>query len=154
MRTCSKSFNLDIHCEQSPTVDSYVTLSDEVDDYGLFKLKVHWHPDDGDMDNLAVNIQKLIEQVGANCDYCCYLSCDEIKSELLRHGAFGGHFIGTTKMGKDSTESVVDLNLKLHGADDLYVLSSSVFPTSSHANPSLTIAALAVRLADYLKAER
>jgi len=40
----------------------------------------------------------------------------------------------------------------VHGVDNLYVASSSVFPTSSQANPTLTIVAMALRLADRLKA--
>lgn len=154
MQASSPYFNLDIHCEQSPTWDSNISLSDDIDDYGLYKLKVNWQPDSADLDNLADNIQDLIGQVGVNCDYHSKPSKDEIISELLRHGAFGGHFIGTTRMGNDEAKSVVDIDLKLHGLDNIYILSSSIFPTSSHANPSLTIAAFAVRLADYLKSER
>jgi choline dehydrogenase-like flavoprotein len=46
---------------------------------------------------------------------------------------------------------VVDANCRVHGTDNLFVASSSVFPTGGYANPTLTIAALAIRLADYLK---
>jgi choline dehydrogenase-like flavoprotein len=45
---------------------------------------------------------------------------------------------------------VVDANLKVHGSRNLFICGSSVFPTSGHANPTLTIAALSLKLSDYL----
>ena len=60
--------------------------------------------------------------------------------------------MGTTRMGTDPRTSVVDPDCRVHGVDNLFVAGSSVFPTSGYANPTATIAALAVRLADHLKA--
>ena len=65
--------------------------------------------------------------------------------------ARGGHHIGTTRMASSPSQGVVDENCKVHGLNNLYIASSSVFPTSSYANPTLTIVAMAIRLADYLK---
>ena len=62
-----------------------------------------------------------------------------------------GHEVGTLRLGEDSTTSVVDSNLKFHGYENLYACDLSVFPTSPAANPSLTLAALAIRLADRLR---
>ncbi len=61
------------------------------------------------------------------------------------------HHIGGTIMGSDPKRSVVDTNLKVHSVDNLYICSSSVFPTSGNANPTYTIVALAIRLAEYLR---
>ncbi len=58
-----------------------------------------------------------------------------------------GHVIGTTRMGNDPRESVVDRNLRSHAHDNLYLVGAGVFPTASTANPTLTIAALALRAA-------
>ena len=63
----------------------------------------------------------------------------------------GSHHMGTTRMHDDPTQGVVDRNCKVHGIDNLYVIGSSVFPTSGAANPTLTIVALTLRLADHLK---
>ena len=60
------------------------------------------------------------------------------------------HPAGTTRMGCNPDDSVVDKNLKLHGISNLYVLGASVFPTSGHANPVFTIMALALRLSKFL----
>ncbi len=61
------------------------------------------------------------------------------------------HYLGGTIMGKSTEDSVVDMNLKLHNINNLYICSSSVFPSSGNANPTYTICALAVRLSDHLK---
>jgi len=61
------------------------------------------------------------------------------------------HPCGTTRMGLDPTTSVVDAQCKSHDHHNLYIASSSVFPTMGTANPTLTIAALALRIADHLK---
>jgi choline dehydrogenase-like flavoprotein len=63
----------------------------------------------------------------------------------------GGHHMGTTRMHVNPQEGVVDKNCRVHGIANLYVAGSSVFPTGGHANPTLTIVALAVRLADHVK---
>ncbi len=61
------------------------------------------------------------------------------------------HFIGATRMSPDPRDGVVNANCKVHGVDNLYVAGCSVFPTGGHANPTLTIVALAIRLADHLR---
>ena len=61
------------------------------------------------------------------------------------------HHIGTTRMATDPAVGVVDENAKVHGVSNLYVAGSSIFPTGGHANPTLTIVAHALRLAEHLK---
>jgi len=63
-----------------------------------------------------------------------------------------GHIIGTTRMGDDAKSSVVDRDLRSHDHPNLFILGSSVFPTSATANPTLTIAALTLRAVDVVKA--
>ncbi len=60
------------------------------------------------------------------------------------------HHAGTTRMSADPALGVVDPDGRVHGADGLYVTGGSLFPTSGHAHPTLTIVALALRLADHL----
>jgi choline dehydrogenase-like flavoprotein len=57
------------------------------------------------------------------------------------------HHMGTTRMSRDPRHGVVDADSRVHGIENLYVAGSSVFPTSGSANPTLTIVALALRLA-------
>jgi choline dehydrogenase-like flavoprotein len=63
------------------------------------------------------------------------------------------HQCGTARMGADPRASVVDTNLKAHDLDNLYIADASVLPTSAAVNPSLTVAALALRLGRHLAAE-
>jgi len=60
------------------------------------------------------------------------------------------HPMGSTRMAKDPREGIVDENCRVHGTGNLYVASSSVFPTGGYANPTLTVLALALRLAEHL----
>jgi choline dehydrogenase-like flavoprotein len=59
--------------------------------------------------------------------------------------------MGTTRMSSDPTRGVVDADCRVHGYANLYIAGSSVFPTSGWANPTLTIIALAHRLAAHLR---
>jgi choline dehydrogenase-like flavoprotein len=74
-----------------------------------------------------------------------------------RRGGLGGvaHEVGTMRMGTDAAsgyhDGVVDEKLQALGHPNLYVCDLSVFPSSPAANPTLTLAALAIRLARYLK---
>jgi choline dehydrogenase-like flavoprotein len=63
----------------------------------------------------------------------------------------GMHHMGTTRMHADARQGVVDSNCRVHDLANLYVAGSSVFPTGGVANPTLTLVALAIRLADHLK---
>jgi glucose dehydrogenase len=69
-----------------------------------------------------------------------------IATDLEDHA---GHLLGTCRMGTYEN-GVVDNQLRYHSLDNLYILGGSAFPTYSPSNPTLTIAALAIRLADYL----
>jgi hypothetical protein len=58
------------------------------------------------------------------------------------------HPMGTAKMGLESSNSICDSNLQVHGIDNLYLISGAVFPTGSNTNPTFTVLALANRLAE------
>jgi choline dehydrogenase-like flavoprotein len=61
------------------------------------------------------------------------------------------HPAGSTRMGADATDSVVDSHGRVHGLDNAFVVGSSTFPGIGAANPTLTIVAMALRLAERLK---
>ncbi|KAI1370394.1 hypothetical protein F4677DRAFT_451469 [Hypoxylon crocopeplum] len=89
---------------------------------------------------------------------CLYDSFDmpkdaEPPKPVLRKFGAVAHEVGTMRMGVKQGKSVVDENLKVHFVNNLYVCDLSVFPYSPMANPSLTLVALAIRLADYLSSQ-
>jgi choline dehydrogenase-like flavoprotein len=61
-----------------------------------------------------------------------------------------GHHLGTVRMGDDPARSVVDRNLRAHDVPNLYLCTTGVWTTGGCANPTLTLSALALRLADHL----
>jgi choline dehydrogenase-like flavoprotein len=61
------------------------------------------------------------------------------------------HHLGTTRMSDDPKRGVVDRHCRVHGVENLFVAGGSVFPTVGISNPTLTIVALAIRLADFLR---
>lgn len=63
------------------------------------------------------------------------------------------HHMGTCRMGDNAETSVTDANLRVHESPNLFLLGSAVFVTGGASNPTLTIAALAHRLADFLCSE-
>ena len=71
------------------------------------------------------------------------------KNELFKNGALqwntAAHIMGTCIMGKDAKDSVVDHSGRTHDHHNLFILGSSVFATGATANPTLTLAALALR---------
>jgi choline dehydrogenase-like flavoprotein len=150
----SNIFNLDVHTEQSWDQESFISLSNIKDQFGLHNIKVDWKPVSRDLDQLGKNIKHLIEKLGRNFVSLTELDEKKVCDELLRHGAFGGHFIGTVRFGINKKQSVLNENLQLHNHNNIYCISSAVFPSSSHANPTLTLAALTLRLADHLNEEK
>ncbi|HEX8668390.1 MAG TPA: GMC family oxidoreductase, partial [Allosphingosinicella sp.] len=72
---------------------------------------------------------------------------------ISSHPIGGYHHMGTTRMGDDPKSSVTDAAGRIHGIGNLWVAGSSLFPTGSWANPTLTIVALALRTADSIDRE-
>jgi len=152
MRSRSNTYYLYFQSEQVPHRDNRVTLDDARDEFGTPRLRLHFEVTEQDRQSVQ-RAHELIDQElrRQNCGYLTYLGNDV--SQLMRDvKAVLGHHIGTTRMSADPSQGVVDEQCRVHGVANLFVASSSVFPTSSHANPTLTIVAMALRLADHLKA--
>lgn len=75
---------------------------------------------------------------------------DELPQAIKNMSKDGLHQCGTTRISNSAEKGVVDTNLKVWGTSNIYVCSSSVFPTSGQANPTFMLGAFAVRLSRYL----
>jgi choline dehydrogenase-like flavoprotein len=68
----------------------------------------------------------------------------------IRNVASAAHHVGTARMADHPSRGVVDANQQVFGMSNLFVGDGSVFPTAGSTNPSMTITALALRLAHHL----
>lgn len=127
--------------EPLPSEQNRITLDKErLDPLGLPLPQVTYRIGDYVNDGLGVwkkFVGDLIGKMGA-----------EPVSFSVAHSSH--HPSGTARMGIDRTKSVVDANCRSHDHPNLYVLGASVFPTMGTANPTLTVAALSLRLAEHL----
>ncbi|KAF4979333.1 hypothetical protein FZEAL_4439 [Fusarium zealandicum] len=96
-------------------------------------------------------IVKNIKDIFVNADPA---ECSDpgIRPQHLGFGVFS-HECGTMRMDGPKGDGVVDMDLKVKGVNNLWVCDLSVFPVSPEANPSLTLAALSLRLADHLSGD-
>lgn len=131
--------------EQLPNWNSRVALSDEVDEFGLQKLKLDWQLLPADKETmrrmgLSVGEYFLKADLGRVKLVDWVLSEDGDVPGLDDGERIGGHHhMGTTRMGSSSEDGVVDRNSRLFEVPNLYVAGSSVFRTAGDANPTLTI---------------
>ena len=145
------TYPLEFNSEQTPSRDSRVTLMDEQDRHGLRRVRIAWRLSQDDVDAACRGFLLLRDTLARSGS--CRLDIDEerMRDRLRRSPPLGGHHIGTARMATSVRHGVVDTNCAVFGAPNLYIASSAVFPTSSHANPTLTIVAMAVRLAEHLR---
>ena len=151
VRPRTNRFSLDYHAEQQPNEASRVTLGREVDRLGMPKLHIDWRYSRLDVTTAIETLRLLREDLSAWGHGSLEYEPGDVEQQITRDGAYGGHHIGTARMGDSARTSVVDADCRVHGTRNLFVAGSAVFPTSSQANPTLTIVALALRLADHLK---
>lgn len=142
-----RSFVVVYFCEQPPLPTSRVELTGDCDRLGLPKLKLHWQLDD-EFVGSVFRMQDLLQREFARSGVGRLEPSTEVPAFTD-----ASHHMGTTRMGSNPEAGVVDPDCRVHGIRNLYVAGSSVFPCAGHANPTLTIVALAERLADHLAAK-
>jgi choline dehydrogenase-like flavoprotein len=141
---------LKYEAEQQPARASYVDLSYELDALGLPRPHLHWSPTQADKESI-IGTAMLIGQACGVADLG-RLELEDGTDERYWNMVTGWHQLGTTRMSEAPSDGVVDPDCRVHGTRNLYVAGGSVFPSAGRANPTLTIVALAVRLAGHLKA--
>jgi choline dehydrogenase-like flavoprotein len=139
--------------EATPNRDSRITLTGRRDALGMPRVRVDWQVNPADRRGLA----RLLECVGTEVERLALgrLVLHPVNfRERWPDGTFGGkHHMGTTRMHEDPREGVVDPHCRVHGLANLYIAGSSVFPTGGAVNPTLTLVALALRLAEHVRTE-
>lgn len=137
--------------EQTPNPDSRITLGDKRDALGMRRLVLNWQFSALDKLSVRAGLKILGEELArlkvARLRIDDWITADETTWLDVNDRA---HPMGTTRMADDPKYGVVDRDCRVHGIANLYIAGSSVFPTSGYANPTLTIVALALRLAAHL----
>jgi choline dehydrogenase-like flavoprotein len=141
------------HVEQRPDPDNRITLGNECDQFGMPLPRLHWRVHKEELRSL-----RLVTDAAGRA--FSRLGWGEIVPEPWLDGEPDAarphledtyHHHGTTRMSAAPSEGVVDADCRVWDVPNLFVAGSSVFPTSGYANPTLTIVALAIRLADTLE---
>lgn len=140
-------FALHFHAEQEPVEANRMELAEDGETLRLFY---------GYTDYDAESVIKAHEHLDSwlqrcGCGALEYWYPREQRAEKIKELSRDGvHQVGTTRISQKQDDGVVDVNLKVWGTDNLYVCSSSVFPTSGQANPTFMLGIFALRLARHL----
>jgi choline dehydrogenase-like flavoprotein len=145
-----------VQVETKPNPDSRITLAERRDALGMPLAIVDWRTTDTEAHTVEVFTRLLAEEfrrAGLGELELSGLPLPGDRRALHDAVLPGHHHLGATRMHPDPAHGVVDGNCQVHGLDNLHVASGSVFPSGGFSNPTLTIIALALRLADRLKGE-
>jgi choline dehydrogenase-like flavoprotein len=148
---------LNLHCEQQPLAESAVRINPRVrDEVGMPVTILDWRVHGREIDTAAGFCALLGERMSAlglaRLDILPALAARD--PGILDACTDSNHQCGGLRMARDPANGVVDSDLRVFGTDNLYVAGTSVFPTSSFANPTFTAIALAMRLAERLADHR
>jgi len=142
-------YALHFHAEQVPVLENRMELAQDGE-----TLNIHYKYTDRDVDSV-IRTHEFVDNWLRKCQ-CGELEYWFSKAELpeaIRAMSMDGlHQVGTTRIANRADAGVVDEHLKVWGTPNLYVCSSSVFPTSGQANPTFLLGIFAVRLAHHLSA--
>ena len=153
-RFVKRDFELETIIEPIPNYDSRVTLSSarDRDRLGLHKVEVDWRLTERDKLHF-ISLRKLLTEEMTRQGVLQFVGEPVDLAEMWPKNIVGcWHHMGTTRMDSDRTKGVVDANCRVHGISNLFVAGSSVFPTVGSDLPTITIVALALRLAGELEA--
>jgi len=140
-----------IQLEQAPNPDSRVTLATERDNLNKNRVRLNWRMSDIEEHSARRGLEIIGQELGRLGLGRLRVTPDDGDTARSPLTEVNDHHIGTTRMHVNPKYGVVDQNCRVHEISNLFIAGSSVFPTAGYANPTLTIVALAVRLADHVK---
>jgi len=145
-------YTLHYDAEQRPNPESRVSLCETRDSFGVQRLKVDWRFTPEDIASVVRSCRLIGDELQRTATGRLLFDPETAAERLAANSGVGSHHIGATRMAASPRDGVVDSDCRVHGVRNLYIASSSTFPTSGFANPTLTIVAFAVRIADHLRA--
>ena len=153
LRSRNGIYPIDFNSEQIPNPDSRVILTDQKDRFGVPVMFVDWRMTETDVASIARSF-RLMRSAFADSGVVALDFDDASLEDRIREETVpvGGHCIGVTRMSNNPRTGVVNPDLRMHDVPNAFVLSAASLPTCSHANPTLTLVAMAARLANHLRA--
>tara|TARA_B100000749_G_C18317417_1_gene419339 strand:+ start:120 stop:689 length:570 start_codon:yes stop_codon:yes gene_type:complete len=145
-------YRVSVQTEQVPNSESRVVLSGEIDKFGVPKASLDWRLTEIDIRTIRDTALLAAREFGVADEGRMVITLPESDEDLANEIYGDWHHMGTTRMSDNAETGVVDKNCKVHDNDNLFIAGSSVFPTGGHSVPTLTIVALAARLANHLGA--
>ena len=139
------------HCEQAPNRESRVRLAEERDALDMPRTRLDWRLLPIDRRSAWRAHELVASALGEAGVGRVWARMPDDRDGWPADMGGGNHHMGTTRMHVDPRRGVVNERGFVHGLENLLVAGSSLFPTGGAANPTLTIVALALRMADQLK---
>jgi choline dehydrogenase-like flavoprotein len=136
--------------EQTPLHESRVTIERECDKLGTPRAVLDWRVNRSDLASMTASLEVMGTVLAASGIGRLHLP-DDPGAAWAERITGSWHHMGTTRMDRDPRAGVVDADCRMHSVPNVYVTGSSVFPTGGYANPTLTILAMALRLADHIR---
>jgi len=145
----SRALVLRAQSEQTPNRDSRVTLGSRRDDLGMPQARVTWRFSATDHESIRAATGIVAAELRSRGFGALQRISDSDPAALVE--GTNHHHMGATRMHADPRDGVVDADQRVHSMANLYIAGCSVFPTYGASNPTLTIVALSLRLADHLR---
>ncbi|SFH81286.1 GMC oxidoreductase [Modicisalibacter xianhensis] len=143
--------------EQEPHPESRIELDTATDKLGMPRARLIWRKTPLDArtvrDSTLLLGDYLRDQNAGRLQLAPWLANEAVEAiEFPADGEIAGrHHMGGTRMSLTSDQGIVDSDCKVFGQDNFYIAGSSVFPSAGHANPTLTLTQLALRLSAHLE---
>lgn len=140
-------YALHFHSEQTPDASNFMKLAADGE-----TLEIHYAPKQADIDSI-IKLHEVLDEWLRKCgcgELEFWYTRDKLAEAIRVMSKDGIHQSGTTRIADSPEKGVVDKELKLWGCENVYVCSSSVFPTSGQANSTFLLGAFAVRLAKHI----
>ena len=142
------AFTLRVQPEQMPSSANRLVLSSARDATGQPRVELRLSWTEREEQDHARSLRIAADAIGLDGRRLSTTMQTMLRS---RQVGYFWHHAGTTRMGEDARQGVVDPDCRVHDVSNLFIAGSSVFPTAGTAAPTLTIVALAVRLATHLR---
>lgn len=145
---------LHVACEQRTSSDNRIRLSTSSRDaLGIPKAVIDWRVSSEEVRSMRCYAEWLrgeLERLGAS-GIKWHPDLAQTNEECFPEIRDTNHPMGGTVMGVNPADTVVDTNLRVHGLSNMYISSCSTYPAGGSSNPTFTLIALSLRLAEYLK---